>query len=59
RGRTFTLHIGKPIPWQTFDRTKNHREWAHRMQRLVAGLPEIAEPPAQIMPEDPTRFVIG
>jgi putative hemolysin len=42
RGRTFTLHIGKPVPWQTFDHTKNHREWAHWMQRLVTGLPDQA-----------------
>jgi hypothetical protein len=42
RGGAFTLHIGKPIPWQTFDHTKNHLEWARWMQRLVTGLPEIA-----------------
>ena len=41
RGRTFTLHIGEPVSWQTFDRTKNYREWAHWMQRLVAGLPAL------------------
>jgi putative hemolysin len=40
RGRTFTLHIGKPVPWQTFDQTKTHQEWARWMQHLVAGLPE-------------------
>ncbi|MDR0714657.1 MAG: 1-acyl-sn-glycerol-3-phosphate acyltransferase [Bacteroidales bacterium] len=40
RGRTFTLHIGKPVPWQTFDHTKNYQEWAHWMQRLVSGLPD-------------------
>ncbi|MDR1455430.1 MAG: hypothetical protein LBJ01_07255 [Tannerella sp.] len=40
RGRTFTLHIGKPVPWQTFDRTETHREWAHRMQLLATGLPD-------------------
>ncbi|MDR3142964.1 MAG: glycerol acyltransferase [Tannerellaceae bacterium] len=39
RGRTFTLHIDEPVPWQTFDHTKTHKEWAHWMQRLVTGLP--------------------
>lgn len=26
--KTFELRIGKPIPWQTFDKTRNARQWA-------------------------------
>ncbi|GHT53383.1 glycerol acyltransferase [Bacteroidia bacterium] len=39
RGNTFTLYIGKPIPWQTFDNTKTPREWAHWVRNLVFDLP--------------------
>lgn len=28
RGKHFTIKIGKVIPWQTFDRSKTHWEWA-------------------------------
>ncbi|MCE5331588.1 MAG: 1-acyl-sn-glycerol-3-phosphate acyltransferase [Bacteroidales bacterium] len=28
RGKHFTLKIGKPIPWQTFDKKKSQAEWA-------------------------------
>ncbi len=28
RGNHFTLKIGKAIPWQTFDNSKTHAEWA-------------------------------
>jgi len=28
RGKHFTLKIGKPIPWQTFDKNKSQAEWA-------------------------------
>lgn len=26
--KTFTVHIGKPIPWQTFDKSRKPSEWA-------------------------------
>ena len=26
--KTFELRIGKPIPWQTFDSSRNARQWA-------------------------------
>lgn len=28
KGKEFTLKIGKRIPWQTFDKSKTHAEWA-------------------------------
>ncbi len=28
RGKTVSVKIGKPIPWQTFDKSKTHTEWA-------------------------------
>mgnify|MGYP002623276193 CR=1 FL=1 len=27
--KTFELTIGKPIPWQTFDKTRTPKQWAH------------------------------
>jgi putative hemolysin len=27
-GKTFRVAIGKPIPWQTFDRSKSPAQWA-------------------------------
>ena len=28
RNKTFTIKIGEPIPWQTFDRSRSDQEWA-------------------------------
>jgi len=38
-GNTFHVTIGKPIPWQTFDRSKSPREWAQFVQDQVYQLP--------------------
>jgi putative hemolysin len=27
-GKTFTIRFGKPIPWQTFDKSRSPRDWA-------------------------------
>jgi putative hemolysin len=35
RGKHFTLKIGKPIPWQTFDKTKSQAEWAEWVKQVV------------------------
>ncbi len=35
RGQHFTIQIGKPIPWQTFDKTKNHHQWAEWVKDIV------------------------
>ena len=36
--QTFTVKIGKPIPWQTFDRTKTPMEWALFVEDTVYKL---------------------
>lgn len=38
RHKTFTIKIGKPIPWQTFDRTKKPAEWAQYVQDIVYNM---------------------
>ena len=35
----FTIHIGKPIPWQTFDRSRKPAEWARYVEDIVYELP--------------------
>ena len=35
---TFTLTIGKPIPWQTFDKSKTASEWAQYVKDVVYKL---------------------
>lgn len=35
RGKHFKIKIGKPIPWQTFDKTKSYQEWAQWVKEIV------------------------
>ena len=37
-GKTFRVTIGKPIPWQTFDKSKTPLEWAQFVQDKVYSL---------------------
>lgn len=37
-GKTFEVKIGKPIPWQTFDKRKTSLEWAKYVQDKVYEL---------------------
>ena len=37
-GKTFRITIGKPIPWQTFNKTKSPMEWAKFVEDHVYGL---------------------
>ena len=37
-GKTFRVTIGKPIPWQTFNKTKSPMEWAKFVEDCVYGL---------------------
>lgn len=37
-GKTFRITIGKPIPWQTFNKTKSPIEWAKFVEDRVYGL---------------------
>lgn len=38
RHKTFKITIGKPIPWQTFDKTKRPTEWALWVEDIVYQL---------------------
>ncbi|MDD3321096.1 MAG: 1-acyl-sn-glycerol-3-phosphate acyltransferase [Paludibacter sp.] len=35
RGNHFTIRIGKPISWETFDKSKTHSEWAEWVKEIV------------------------
>lgn len=37
-GKTFHVKIGKPIPWQTFDKSKTPAEWAEYVKQQVYSL---------------------
>jgi hypothetical protein len=36
--KTFRVTIGKPIPWQTFDKNKSPMEWAQYVKDQVYAL---------------------
>lgn len=36
--KTFEVHIGRPIPWQTFDRSRTPAQWAAYVQDIVYKL---------------------
>ncbi len=38
RGKTFTIKIGQPIAWQTFDNSKSQAAWANLMREEVYKL---------------------
>lgn len=38
RHKTFTVKIGRPIPWQTFDRSRKPQDWAAYVQDIVYKL---------------------
>jgi len=38
KGRNFTIRIGKPIPWQTFDKSKSLNEWAAWVKEIVYSM---------------------
>lgn len=38
RHKTFTVTIGKPIPWQTFDQSKTPSQWAQYVKDIVYKL---------------------
>lgn len=38
RHKTFTVKIGKPIPWQTFDKSRTPAQWAAYVQDIVYEL---------------------
>lgn len=42
-GKSFTVTFGKPIPWQTFDKSKTPAEWAQWVESKVYELDKEAE----------------
>ena len=38
RHNTFTVRIGKPIPWQTFDKSRKPKDWAQWVRKQVYEL---------------------
>lgn len=38
QGSTFTITIGKPIPWQSLDKSKTPKEWAEEIKKIVYQL---------------------
>ena len=41
KNKSFNIHIGKPIPWQTFDSSRKAGEWAVYVKEEVYKLAEI------------------
>jgi putative hemolysin len=39
KNSTFTITFGKPIPWQTFDKSKTPLQWAQYVKEIVYSLP--------------------
>ncbi len=40
RRKKVALYFGTPIPWQTFDRSRSHLEWASQVRDLVYEFPK-------------------
>ena len=40
RGKTFTVTFGKPIPYQTFDSSRNPFQWAKYVREVVYRMNE-------------------
>ncbi len=38
KDKTFVIHVGKPIPWQTFDKSRSLSEWAQFVKDKVYEL---------------------
>ncbi|MFT3754247.1 MAG: glycerol acyltransferase [Paludibacter sp.] len=38
KGNKFTIRIGKPIPWQTFDKSKSQAHWAEWVKTIVYSM---------------------
>ncbi len=40
-GKHFRVHVGKPIPWQTFDESRTTAEWVEYVRKQSYGLVEV------------------
>ncbi len=43
RGKTIEIHFGKPIPYQTFDKSKSPKKWAEWVKNIVYKIGEEIE----------------
>ena len=39
--KTYSIHFGKPIPWQTFDSSRKPAEWAEWVKEIVYNLKKL------------------
>ncbi len=39
KGQTFRITFGKPIKWQSLDKSKTHAQWAQHIKNIVYSLP--------------------
>lgn len=46
--KTFTIHFGKPIPWQTFDKSRSRSEWAQYVKEQVYSIRDSLNKPTRI-----------
>ena len=40
KNQTFHITFGKPIPWQSLDKSKSTTEWAEEIKTIVYNLPQ-------------------
>jgi len=40
KGKKIDVYFGKPIPWQTFDKSKTPREWTEMVREMTYNLPK-------------------
>ncbi len=38
KNKTFEVHIGDPIPWQTFDKSKSPYKWAQEVKKIAYNI---------------------
>lgn len=38
RGKTYTIRIGKPIQWESFDKSKTPQQWATHIKQIVYSM---------------------
>ena len=46
--KTYSIHFGKPIPWQTFDNSKTRMEWAQYVKEQVYSIRDSLNKPKRI-----------
>ncbi len=49
KDRKITVNFGKPIPYQTFDKSLNAKEWAQKVKNYVYSLPVSNQTPFKVV----------